>query len=139
MDGPNTNWSVLKLLPEDHCEKVYPNIIDIGSCSLRVCCPWLFQIWYWGYKLGFEEDHEGYVENLWWFSSKKGHLYWDLWSKQIPMKVLSLLYFLNSFTNLQVVSFSFTVFQKQNRTEVYSVTVAYRSCSNENNIAFFDH
>ena len=55
------------------------------------------------------------------------------------MKVLSLLYFLNSFTNLQVVSFSFTVFQKQNRIEVYSVTVAYRSCSNENNIAFFDH
>ena len=36
MDGPNTNWSVLKLLPEDHCEKVYPNIIDIGSCSLHV-------------------------------------------------------------------------------------------------------
>ena len=51
-----------------------------------------------------------------------------------------LLYFLNSFTNLQVVSFSFTVFPKQNRTELYSVTVPYRSCSNENdNIAFFDH
>ena len=47
---------------------------------------------------------------------------------------------MNSFTNLQVVSFSFTVFPKQNRTELYSVTVPYRSCSNENdNIAFFDH
>ena len=36
MDGPNTNWSVLKLLHEDLCEKDYPNIIDIGSCSLHV-------------------------------------------------------------------------------------------------------
>ena len=36
MDGPNTNWSVLKLLHEDRCEKDYPNIIDIGSCSLHV-------------------------------------------------------------------------------------------------------
>ena len=36
MDGPNTNWSVLKLLQEDRCEKDYPNIIDIGSCSLHV-------------------------------------------------------------------------------------------------------
>ena len=36
MDGPNTNWSVLKLLREDRCEKNYPNIIDIGSCSLHV-------------------------------------------------------------------------------------------------------
>ena len=36
MDGPNTNWCVLKLLQEDRCEKDYPNIIDIGSCSLHV-------------------------------------------------------------------------------------------------------
>ena len=36
MDGPNTNWSVLKLLQEDRCEKDYPNIIDIGSCNLHV-------------------------------------------------------------------------------------------------------
>ena len=36
MDGPNTNWSVLKLLHEDRCEKDYPNITDIGSCSLHV-------------------------------------------------------------------------------------------------------
>ena len=36
MDGPSTNWSVLKLLHKDHCEKDYPNIIDIGSCSLHV-------------------------------------------------------------------------------------------------------
>ena len=36
MDGPNTNWSVLKLLHKDRCEKDYPNIIDIGSGSLRV-------------------------------------------------------------------------------------------------------
>ena len=36
MDGPNTNWSVLKLLQEDRCEKDYPNIIDIGSYSLHV-------------------------------------------------------------------------------------------------------
>ena len=30
MDGSNTNWSVLKLLYEDRCEKDYPNVIDIG-------------------------------------------------------------------------------------------------------------
>ena len=36
VDGPNTNWSVLKLLQEDQCVKDYPNIIDIGSCSLYV-------------------------------------------------------------------------------------------------------
>ena len=35
MDGPNTNWSVLKLLQEGCCEKNCPNI-DIGSCSLHV-------------------------------------------------------------------------------------------------------
>ena len=36
MDGPNTNWSVLKLLHEDRCKKDYPNIVDIGSCSLQL-------------------------------------------------------------------------------------------------------
>ena len=36
MDGPNANWSVFKLLHKDRCEKDYPNIIDIGSCSLHV-------------------------------------------------------------------------------------------------------
>ena len=36
MDGPNTNWSVLKLLHEGRYKKDYPNIIDIGSCSLHV-------------------------------------------------------------------------------------------------------
>ena len=38
MDGPNTNWSVLKLFHEDCCEKDYPNIIDIDiyCCSLYV-------------------------------------------------------------------------------------------------------
>ena len=36
VDGPNTNWSVLKLLQEDQCVKDYPNIIDIGSSSLHV-------------------------------------------------------------------------------------------------------
>ena len=36
MDGPSTNWSVLKLLHEDLCEKDDPNIIDIGSCSIHV-------------------------------------------------------------------------------------------------------
>ena len=36
MDGPNTNWSVLKLLHEDHCKKDYPNIIDIGSFKLHM-------------------------------------------------------------------------------------------------------
>ena len=36
MDGPNTNWSVLKMLHNDCCEKDYLKIIDIGSCSLHV-------------------------------------------------------------------------------------------------------
>ena len=30
------NWSVLTMLDDDHCEKDYPKIIDIGSCSLCV-------------------------------------------------------------------------------------------------------
>ena len=29
-------WSVVKMLDDDHCEKDYPKIIDIGSCSLHV-------------------------------------------------------------------------------------------------------
>ena len=36
MDRPNTNWNVSKLLHKDRCEKDYPNVIDIGSCSLHV-------------------------------------------------------------------------------------------------------
>ena len=36
IDGPNTNWSVLTVLHDDHCEKDYPKIIGIGSCSLHV-------------------------------------------------------------------------------------------------------
>ena len=36
VDGPNTNWSVLKLLQEDQCLKDYPNNIDIGSCGLHL-------------------------------------------------------------------------------------------------------
>ena len=36
IDGPNTNWSVLTMFHDDHCEKDYPKIIDIGSCSLHV-------------------------------------------------------------------------------------------------------
>ena len=30
------DWSVLTMLDDDRCEKDYPKIIDIGSCSLHV-------------------------------------------------------------------------------------------------------
>ena len=36
VDGPNTNWSVLTMLHDDRCEKDYPKVIDISSCSLHV-------------------------------------------------------------------------------------------------------
>ena len=36
MDSSNTNWSVLTMLHNDRCEKDYPRIIDIDSCSLHV-------------------------------------------------------------------------------------------------------
>ena len=36
MDSSNTNWSVLTMLHNDHCEKDYSRIIDIDSCSLHV-------------------------------------------------------------------------------------------------------
>ena len=36
MDSSYTNWSLLTMLHNDHCEKDYPRIIDIDSCSLHV-------------------------------------------------------------------------------------------------------
>ena len=36
IDDPNINLSVLTMLHDDRCEKDYPKIIDIGSCSLHV-------------------------------------------------------------------------------------------------------
>ena len=42
MDGPNTNWSGLRMLHDDCCEKDYPKIIDIDSCSLHVL-HWIFK------------------------------------------------------------------------------------------------
>lgn len=36
MDGPNTNWEVLRLLQENRTENEAPSIINIGSCSLHV-------------------------------------------------------------------------------------------------------
>ena len=36
VDGPSTNWCVLQLLNDDREEKGYPQIINIGSCGLRV-------------------------------------------------------------------------------------------------------
>ena len=36
MDGPSTNWNVLKMLNEYRSEKEYPTLIDIGCCGLHV-------------------------------------------------------------------------------------------------------
>ena len=36
MDGPNTNWEVLRLLDEHRNEKEWPSIINIGSCGLHI-------------------------------------------------------------------------------------------------------
>ena len=36
LDGPNVNWDVLKLRSAHQGEKEHPNIISVGSCSLRI-------------------------------------------------------------------------------------------------------
>ena len=36
MDGPNTDWSVLRMLHDDCCGKDYTKFIAICSCSLHV-------------------------------------------------------------------------------------------------------
>ena len=37
MDGPNVNWKMLDLIVEDrNSNETYPNLLDVGSCSLLV-------------------------------------------------------------------------------------------------------
>ena len=37
MDGPNINWQMLDLILEDrNSNETYPNLLDVGSCSLHV-------------------------------------------------------------------------------------------------------
>ena len=37
MDGPNVNWKMLDLILEDrNSNETYPNLLDVGSCSLHV-------------------------------------------------------------------------------------------------------
>ena len=104
MDGPNTNWSVLKLLHEDRCEKDYPNIINIGSCGLHVV--------HGAFKSGIEATN--------WYLKKIMKAMWkilddsparrDIYIKicevnEFPLRYITififplLLYFLNSCTN----------------------------------------
>ena len=35
MDGPSTNWKVLKLLEENRNDKEYTPLMNIGSCGLH--------------------------------------------------------------------------------------------------------
>ena len=43
MDGPNGNWKLYDSIVEEWNENDdYPDLIDIGSCSLP-CCAWSFQ------------------------------------------------------------------------------------------------
>ena len=37
MDGPTVNWKMLDLIVEDrNSNETYPNLLDVGSCSLHV-------------------------------------------------------------------------------------------------------
>ena len=56
IDGPNTNWSILTMLYDDCCEKDYPKIIDIGSCSLHVL--------YGAFKSGVEAT-DWFLNKIW--------------------------------------------------------------------------
>ena len=45
MDGSNVNWKLCDSIVEEQNENVdYPDLIDIGSCSLSRCA-WSFQDW----------------------------------------------------------------------------------------------
>ena len=38
MDGPNTNWAVLKLLDAKRSYLEFPELAKAGSCSLHIVC-----------------------------------------------------------------------------------------------------
>ena len=124
-------------LSTDGLKRYYPNIIDIGSCSLHVV--------HGAFKSGIEATNwDLKIMKAMWKIIDDSPARRDIYIKicevnefplrccvcyifWIPLQIYKLYLFLSQFF-------------RNRKKQVYSVTVAYRSCSNENdNFAFFDH